>query len=883
MSAGGLIGRDADLAELEERARHNRLVTLVGPGGVGKTALARTVADRLGGRYAMGVRLVDLTRIDDEQVVPGAIADQLGFDSFDALLSSPNDRPVLLVVDNCEHLLDAVAHVVVQVLGACHQPTVLATSRAPLELPGESILSLAPLPIPAAGSDAMSCPSVQLFLARCRDAGANVAETDVSVVADLCRRLDGLPLAIEIAAARARTMSVADIASRLADNDDVLDRPRFRGDPRHRSVADTIRWSYDLLEPSQAQLLEHVAVFAGPFSRAGATAVAGEGSAATLDADVDELVNASLVTTDTDGHETRYRLLDSVRRFALERLRRRDGTDAAYDRFVDHVLVSVQRTVSGTTEVWGPNVVRDLVALFDDIAEAMRWCLVHDQSPRRTSRLCSVLWVVVHQGHADDIAELARRTRERWPDDGSHGAAMVAAVLATAEYMTGHPDRALETASAAFSKVQAPGAATVCLQRVSGQARAALHDLAGAFVEFQRGAAVGHEIGLPALALELEVAAALVTADLGDVDGAARELRNVIERSEALGSVTSTSWARTALGWVMLRTDPNSARTVVDEALNEARVIGYPIGIALNLRSRAFGELITGDTPAAIATATELMHDLISRGALTNVRLLLDTTATIAHKARHPGTEQLVATARALPITTLAAAHFELIPLPATSVLPVARHDAIGTAWNVLAELAAATDAHDTSASTPVGTADPGAGVIRRMGDVCEFSYAGRSATIRTAKGVDDLVRLIEADGGEVHCLDLIGAAVEEASTGEVIDATARRNYEQRIRDLQADIDEAEANSDYARSYKHQAELDAIIEHLTAAVGLGQRTRRAGGSTERARSAVTHRVRTAIRQLGRLHPLLGRHLTNSVRTGTYCSYRPEQPISWQVD
>ncbi len=144
MSTSVLIGRSGELAKIEERARTNRLVTLVGPGGVGKTALARAVADRLAAQYAMGVRFVDLTRIDDETVVPGTIADQLGFDSFDALLSSPNDRPVMLLVDNCEHLLDAVADVVVKVLGACHQPMVLATSRSPLEVPGESVVSLAP-------------------------------------------------------------------------------------------------------------------------------------------------------------------------------------------------------------------------------------------------------------------------------------------------------------------------------------------------------------------------------------------------------------------------------------------------------------------------------------------------------------------------------------------------------------------------------------------------------------------------------------------------------------------------------------------------------------------------------------------------------------------
>lgn len=151
---------------------------------------------------------------------------------------------------------------------------------------------------------------------------------------------------------------------------------------------------------------------------------------------------------------------------------------------------------------------------------------------------------------------------------------------------------------------------------------------------------------------------------------------------------------------------------------------------------------------------------------------------------------------------------------------------------------------------------------------------------MRTTKGVVDIVRLIRADGAEVHCLDLAGAVVEESSTGEMIDATARRHYEQRIRDLQSDIDEAEANSDYERAYRFQDELDQVIEHLSAAIGHGGRTRRAGGSAERARSAVTHRVKATIRQISKLHPQLGTHLAHAVNTGIYCSYRPEQPTAW---
>ena len=244
MAPGSLVGRDRELQELDDRLRTSRLVTVVGPGGVGKTALARAGALHAAPTFAMGLRYVDLTRVEEEAGVPGALAAQLGFDSFEALLNSPADRPVLLIVDNCEHVLDAAAHWLVQVVGACEQPTILATSRSPLQLPGESVMPLAPLAVPDAEADPESCPSVQLFLERCRESGADGGGSiDLPAVVELCRRVDGLPLAIEIAAARARTMSIAEIVRRLDESVDVLERPRFRGDPRHRSVADTIRWS----------------------------------------------------------------------------------------------------------------------------------------------------------------------------------------------------------------------------------------------------------------------------------------------------------------------------------------------------------------------------------------------------------------------------------------------------------------------------------------------------------------------------------------------------------------------------------------------------------------------------------------------------------------
>ena len=142
---------------------------------------------------------------------------------------------------------------------------------------------------------------------------------------------------------------------------------------------------------------------------------------------------------------------------------------------------------------------------------------------------------------------------------------------------------------------------------------------------------------------------------------------------------------------------------------------------------------------------------------------------------------------------------------------------------------------------------------------------------------------LVASPGHEHHCLDLVGAGVQEASTGEVIDAAARRAYENRIRDLQEDVDDAELAHDLARAERAQAELDALVDHLTTALGRGSRTRRTSGTAERARTAVTQRLRSTIRQLADAHPELGRHLRASVTTGLYCSYTPPEDTTWYVE
>jgi hypothetical protein len=302
----------------------------------------------------------------------------------------------------------------------------------------------------------------------------------------------------------------------------------------------------------------------------------------------------------------------------------------------------------------------------------------------------------------------------------------------------------------------------------------------------------------------------------------------------------------------------------------------------------AFAALLRDDLAAAARYVLELLGELLGRGSTYELRLVLDSAAPLLARAgRVEVAEKLAATARSLPVVSITAGvGHELFPLDAGSATPFAVRDAIVT---VRSELEAVAGSDEAPTIAGDGDAEPGSeprerrGVFRPVGD--QFAVGlGSTTTLRSTKGLVDLARLIAADGDEVHCLELIGGEVVVAGdTGEVLDATARHAYEARVRELQAEIDEADADHDLARADRARVELDALVDELTAALGLGGRARTTGSSAERARSTVTQRIRAAIRRLDDVDPRLARHLRASVRTGVYCSYRPEEPVVWQLD
>ncbi|MPY95140.1 MAG: hypothetical protein GEV08_19420 [Acidimicrobiia bacterium] len=890
-----LFGRARELGELVDRLRGHRLVTVMGPGGIGKTALARAASARLAHTFELGAHEVDLTRVDAPGAVGGAMASQLGFPTFSALVSSPSEQPALLVVDNCEHVLDAAAVSIAELLAACQSPTVVATSRSPLDVPGESLVVLGPLELPTAGHVDRDIPSMALFLERARDAGVAIEEDELEAVADLCRRLDGVPLALEIAAARIRSMTPAEVLARLGDLD-TLSRPRFRGSARHRSVRATIEWSYALLGERERDLFDRLGVCSGSFRAVTAQALdVGAATPADTFQALDSLVAASLLVAHRQGSTTRYRQLETVRAFALGRLDARGELTPTWDRFVEHVLGQVLGIIDAATTGWRSSVLAELFDLFDDVAAALRWCVANDPGPSRAVLLLAVLWGVVHQAHAEDVGALGEQVLARWPEPTVPYWADAAATLATCRYLAGSLDEASALATRALEVGGVSFAAPVTLRRALGQARRARGDAAGALALFVEGTEEARAEGLTGMALELDVARATVLADLGQVDVALDLVRSAALEASTGGSDINEVWARTTEGYILLRSDPRMALEVVDAAMAAARRIGYAAGVFANMRSRALGELGEGRPQDAARTMADLLDELVSRGGL-ELRLVLDTVAVVLERVGRPSWASLAATSHTLPVVSLlASVRHELFPLPAHDGPVLGIGEAVSLAR---AELAAFLEAVSVAAlPVPAGRAAPlepatdavapaeGAaedGVFALVGELWQVGFAGRTVLVKPSKGMADLARLLAAPDREVHCMELVGVVVEEHTTGEVIDAAARRQYEQRARDLQAEVDDAAADHDLGRAERARVELDLLVDHLAAALGLGGQVRRTGSNAERARSAVTQRVRGTIRRISKVHPELGRHLSTSIATGTFCCYRPERATRWRT-
>ncbi len=381
------VGRAGPVGEVTGLLEEYRLVTVTGPGGVGKTRLAGEVAGRVAGRFADGVWLAELAAVRDPAQVAEAVAaalgvrEQPGMPVAEVLARVLARQQLLLVLDNCEHVIAAAAALCAGLLLACDDVQVLATSREPVRVAGEARYRLAPMTLPGPDdpADAAGCEAVALFTDRARRADAGFALDEVAgpAVALLVRRLDGMPLAIELAAARVEALGVAQLLDRIDDRFALLTESDRMTPERQRSLAATVAWSYQLLDEPGRRVFRAVSIFPGPFTLEAAEAVAGEGAAPA----VLRLVDCSLVSpprTGPDGR-SRYVMLETLRAYGAGLLARAGEQDGAVAALAGYALRVAEQAAAGLQTSTGEVAAARLLDAEDaTMRQVLAWAMDHD-------------------------------------------------------------------------------------------------------------------------------------------------------------------------------------------------------------------------------------------------------------------------------------------------------------------------------------------------------------------------------------------------------------------------------------------------------------------------------------------------------------------------
>jgi predicted ATPase/DNA-binding winged helix-turn-helix (wHTH) protein len=384
-----VIGRSESVDAISGQLARRRFVTLVGPGGIGKTTVALAVAAHLVDSYAHRVCFVELASLPDPRLIPGALASVLGLATLGdqpipALVAYLQNKSMLIVLDNCEHALDAVAVLAESLLRGAPGIHLLATSRQPLRGEGEFLHHLAALAVPSRDdkpsvSEALGFSAVELFAERAAAAldSFELSSGNLPTVINMCRRLDGIPLAIELAAARVDLFGVEGLASRLNDCFSVLTKGRRTALPRHQTLRATLDWSFELLSEAEKIVLRRLAMLIGEFTMEAAIALGSgtDGAAADVVDTITGLIEKSLVATDLSGNVVHYRLLSTTRAYALEKLKLSGETDsiagchARYFRELARQAEVEWETVP--VAQWLPTYGRSI----DDMRSAIDWAL----------------------------------------------------------------------------------------------------------------------------------------------------------------------------------------------------------------------------------------------------------------------------------------------------------------------------------------------------------------------------------------------------------------------------------------------------------------------------------------------------------------------------
>ncbi len=627
------VGREREVAEVTALVEHHRLVTLIGTGGTGKTRLMLEAAGQLLDRHPDGVWLAELAPLGDESQIASEVARALGapevpgVPALAVVQAFVADKDLLLLLDNAEHLVDGAARLAERLLASAPKLRILATSREALAISGEAVLHVQSLSCPAAGGalgplagtpagieDAASTEAVQLFTQRAVavDPGFALSESNVASVAEICRRLDGIPLAIELAAARVSAMSPDDIARRLGDRFRLLAGGRRTAVPRQQTLHALIDWSWDLLTPEDCRLLRRLAVFTGGWTVAMASRIVGDDDGAADPADLVDgltrLVDRSLVIVDR-GATTRYRMLETIRQYAREKLIESGEASDLADR---HLAAFAELAAELQGPIRGPAMVDWLDRLdaeADNLGAALEWGL--EAAPWTAVRMCSALlgyWsvrVISGDNEARIVAAigLARAHVHDSPDADPAEQAVAARLMGEAANVWGFTGRAFEALAWARDAV-------------------GLADLSGDAVA-RRAAAVG---------------LAVATAFSGDAGPEAvvprRIFEEAIELAERSGELWAVAIAAGFAGTSLSSFDPEAGAALLRRGVEAAHRSGspYALGAVTMAQGRALGR--TGHTDEAVAAFDVAIRQFTELG---DTRFALAGRSDLAHALRRGG------------------------------------------------------------------------------------------------------------------------------------------------------------------------------------------------------------------------------------------------------
>ena len=576
------VGRDDELKHITGLVADNRLVTITGVGGVGKTRIALQVSAELLPEYRDGVWVCELASAEDDEALADVVAVALraparpGLSLLDSIVEFLRTQELLLVVDNCEHLLSSVSALLERVLQACPDVRLLATSREGLGIPGEQLWPLRSLSTPSR-TDPLeaveSSDAVKLFVDRARavEPAFRLNERDASAVGEICRRLDGIPLAIELAAARVASMAPSEIAALLDERFRLLTGGRRRAVERHHTLRATVDWSYSLLDEIARIVFDRLGVFAGTFDAAAAEAITTSSDVERFDVldALGELVGKSMLGAEHQGGITRYQQLETLRQYALEQLDTRAETDALRRRHAEYYAAFAQRIgprLLGAEELtWRPR----LKAELDNLRAAVGWAIertAHDERELALQIIASLSREAVLD-RGSGIGGWAARAIDATTPSSSPWRPTVMVSAAYDAFHRGDLDDAEHLAEEAFDTT-----------RSSEPAMAAWAQMARANIAASRG-----KLG-EALAILDDVASwlpdasvydrhtihsiiALYTTLTDDTDKALASARIALEAAHVLGQPSALALALYANGMVLAEVDLESARHYCEQSI----------------------------------------------------------------------------------------------------------------------------------------------------------------------------------------------------------------------------------------------------------------------------------------------------------------------------